>query len=256
MNVIGLDIASQTGWVILSINENKEVKIDDRGSIILDSRMDLSQRLRYFSVELSRIFENHNIDYVFIEDVLLGISGVKTLAYLARLNGVAVNTAFTYVKENVKLYQPSYWKSNSFRELKGTSPKWEIQLSVCNYFNIKIEESFFKSFSLKQCEFEKYLFGIKDTILNRRTCLNSYKTSLTRKRNPLSQNDKDELKILIETTEKEITTYKKELVDKEKEFDKFMNKISIDISAQTGISTDIADACGIALCGLKELKII
>jgi len=32
-----------------------------------------------------------------------------------------------------------------------------------------------------------------------------------------------------------------------------MTKTCLDISAQTGLTPDICDSCGVALCGIKEL---
>jgi hypothetical protein len=85
--------------------------------------------------------------------VFLGISGAKTLAYLARLNGVAINTCFEILQERVRLYEPAYWKANSFAGLNGQSKKWEIQLAVVNHYNIPITGNF-DSISDKIREFE------------------------------------------------------------------------------------------------------
>ena len=107
MRYLGLDIATTTGWSYF-----EDESLVERGSIHILSQMDLPQRLHYFHLELKRVLEKMNPEWIFIEDVFLGISGAKTLAYLSRLNGVAINTAFEVLQENVKLYEPGYWKAN------------------------------------------------------------------------------------------------------------------------------------------------
>jgi len=249
MKIIGLDIATNTGFVII-----ENYKIIDRGTISLNSKMDLSQRLRYFSIELSRILDKYKPEWAFLEDVLLGMSGAKTLAYLARLNGVALNTCFTYVKDNVKLFQPSYWKANSFVGLTGSATKWEVQLKVCQYFDIKLESKFQTSFSVRQDTFIRELQQCKASLESKRKLVARYKTDLIRKRNPLTDLEKEELKLMLQREESFIIEIKQKYEVLEKDLDKYMNKICVDISAQTGISSDIADACGIAICGLKEIN--
>jgi len=255
MKVIGLDIATHTGWAIIEVGESS-LKLQDRGTIVLDSKMDLSQRLRYFSVELSRVLEIHKPEWAFIEDVLLGMSGAKTLAYLARLNGVALNTCFTFLKDNVKLFQPAYWKKNSFPKLNGSAAKWEVQLASTEFFNFQLEKSFHESFLLRQKGFENELSFAKNNLDLKKRSVLKYKNDIQRKRNPLTAAEIDQTKELIKQEESIITEIKSKIISLEKDLDKYMTKISVDISAQTGISPDIADASGVALCGLRELKIL
>lgn len=85
MKILGLDIASNTGWCILDDN-----KLHKYGVIHIPSDMNLLQRLSFFEMNLKQIINDNNIDFCCIEDVILGISGVKTLSYLARLNVIII----------------------------------------------------------------------------------------------------------------------------------------------------------------------
>jgi Holliday junction resolvasome RuvABC endonuclease subunit len=249
MKILGLDIASTTGWAVL-----EDDKLIDRGLIILDSKMDLSQKLRYFSIELFRVFEKYKVEWAFIEDVFLGISGAKTLAYLARLNGICLNVAFTYVKDNVKLFQPPYWKSNSFPELRGFATKWEVQLAAVKFFKMKLDVSFYKSFMEKQQNYYIEIDKIKNDLESKKKLISKYKADLNRKRNPLSSENQESFKKLIELETKYVLELKNGIIYTEKQLNKFMDKISIDITTQTGISQDIGDAIAIAVCGMREIK--
>ena len=97
--VLGLDIASSTGWCILDDN-----RLEKYGVITIPSEMNLFQRLKYFENNLNQILQENSPDSVHIEDVILGISGAKTLAYLGRLNGVAISVCYNKVGDNIKLY--------------------------------------------------------------------------------------------------------------------------------------------------------
>jgi len=248
MKALGLDIASQTGWSCI-----EDGKLIDYGSIQVDGRMDLPQRLHYFHLELTRILNRIQPDWCFIEDVILGISGAKTLAYLGRLNGVAINSAFSVLQERVKLYSPTEWKANSFVGLSGMAKKWQIQLAVVKHFDIPITGDFNQIDQLiKDYEIQDESF--KEKIQNHRVEINKLKASKVRKRNPLSDKEKKIVSENIKVLEKEVKELKISKKNTEKEFDKTMTKISLDISAQTGMTPDICDSCGVAICGIKNLE--
>jgi len=248
MKIIGLDIATTSGWASLD-----DGQLSDYGSIQLNGNMDLPQRLHYFHLELIRLLDRIQPEWCFIEDVILGISGAKTLSYLARLNGVAINSCFGHLQQRVKLYEPTFWKKNSFDNINGHAKKWQIQLAAVKHFNIQIVGNFEEIQNIIE---EQYLnlSNIKTDIQNKRTDVNKVKASIVRKRKPLSEIEKDEAKKKQKELELYIVKMKKALKTTETEFDKKMVKISTDISAQTGITPDIADACGIAICGWKEIN--
>ena len=248
MRYIGLDIATTTGWASF-----EDEKLLERGSIQLIQGMDLPQKLHYFHLELKRVLERANPDWCFVEDVFLGISGAKTLAYLARLNGVAINASFEVLQQNVKLYEPNYWKANSFKGLSGQAKKWQIQLAAVRHFNLPITGNFEDiDRDIREQDQRIKIYKIKVDI--ERESLNKMKVSLVRKRNPLSDEEKKNIKMNIKISEEEIKSLKFALKRCETSFDKMMSKTSLDISAQTGMTDNICDACGIALCGYKEIN--
>ena len=246
MRYIGLDIATTTGWALL---ENDVLL--ERGTIQLISQMDLPQKLHYFHLELRSLLTRLQPEWIFIEDVILGISGAKTLAYLSRLNGVSIATSFEFLQERVKLYSPPYWKSHSFEGLGGMAKKWQIQLAAVKHYSLPITGNF--------SEIDKVLVSrdIVETQLRSetdiiRTRLNQLKSKYVRKKNPPNQNEMNELQDQMKDCVKAINNNKKILKDNEKKLDKTFAKISIDIAAQTGMTENICDACGVALCGYKE----
>ena len=247
MRYLALDIATNSGWSFFEDN-----KIVEMGTIQLLPQMDLPQKLHYFHLELKRLIDRLNPEYAFVEDVILGISGAKTMSYLARLNGVAICTLYSAMQEKVKLYTPTYWKSHSFDGLSGMAKKYEIQLAVVKSYNIPIVGNFGNVDAIikERDDFEKQ---IKSEHIILRTRLNQLKSSLTRKKNPLGLDEELYTKNQIKETCTAISNGKSALKKKEKELDKKFLKICIDISSQTGITTDIADSIGIGYCGYKEL---
>jgi len=247
MKAMGLDIASLTGWSCI-----EDGKLIDYGSIQVNSQMDLPQRLHYFHLELTRVLNRINPDWCFIEDVILGISGAKTLAYLGRLNGVAINAAFSILQDRVKLFEPTLWKANSLPGLGGMAKKWQIQLEVIRHFNIPITGNF-DEIDKTVLEQGKRITVYRERVQANRVALNKLKASIVRKRNPLSPEEVKIAKVNIKVTDAEIVELKKLQKDSEKAFEKLMQKTSVDISAQTGMGPDICDSCGVALCGIKGL---
>ena len=248
MIYFGLDPATTSGWSLL-----KDDKLLERGTIQLMAQMDLPQKLHYFHIELRSLLSRLKPDWVFLEDVFLGISGVRTLAYLARINGVAIATAFEVLQERVKLYEPNYWKANSFEGLKGSAKKWKIQLSVIKHYNIPVTGNF-EAINKTLSERDEELNSIKDEISNHRQCLVSSKSLLARKRNPLVGDGKNKVQDDIKVYCARLNQNKKSLKEKELEYDKIFKKISVDIASQTGITENIADSIAIAYCGYKETK--
>lgn len=242
---LGLDIATTTGWAFFN-----DAFLVEKSSIHIPSQMNLPQRLNYFHLELKAVLERLKPEYVFMEDVILGISGAQTLAYLSRLNGVAISTAFSFVRDNIRIYTPGHWKLNSFSGLNGMSKKWEIQLAAIKYFNIEISGNF---------DFLKNIINERDSVLAKmksdidinRTEINKLRSSLNRKRNIV--HNRDEVLTNLKILEDSYITLKKMYKDKIKEYDTKFHKISMDISAQTGITENVADACGVCLCGYREL---
>lgn len=246
MRYLGLDLASISGWAFF-----EDDRILEKGSIHIPSTMELPQRLHFFHLELKNLLTRLHPDMCFIEDVILGISGARTLAYLARINGVAINTAFEFLQERVKLYDPTYWKSHSFDGLSGMAKKWEIQLAVIKHYNLPITGNFSdveRVLSEKDSK-EKELRDSWD--LNRKR-LNTLKSSLVRKKDPPGFDEKIYLNDQVKDTANNILHIKKSLKELDKTYDKKFVKISTDLTAQTGMSDNICDACGIAYCGYKE----
>lgn len=247
MRYLGLDIATATGWAFFEDDELLE-----RGTIQLIPGMELPQKLHYFHLELNNLLTRLQPEYCFIEDVILGISGAKTLAFLARLNGVAINTAFSILQEKVRLYTPTFWKSNSYDSLGGMAKKWQIQLAVIDHYCINITGTFDHIQSIID-ENEKIIDQFKTDISNIREDINSNKSKLKRKRNPLTKDENNAVAIEIAKLETEYKQQKAAMKKTQQSFDKRMVAISNDIVAQTGFTDNIADACGVAYCGWKEI---
>jgi Holliday junction resolvasome RuvABC endonuclease subunit len=248
MRYIGLDIATTSGWAFF----DDDVLIE-RGTIQLIPGMELPQKLHYFHLELKNLLNRLKPEYCFIEDVILGISGAKTLAYLARMNGVAINTSFEILQERVKLYTPTYWKANSFDGLGGMAKKWQVQLAVIKHYNIPITGNFesIDSIILSHCD---NILNMKADSADIRVQINKLKASLVRKRNPLTIRDVEDANELMKVLNAKCLLLKSDIKSTQKAFDKTMLKISNDITAQTGFTDNIADACGIAYCGYKEVS--
>lgn len=243
---LGLDLASISGWAFF-----EDDRIIEKGSIHIPSSMELPQRLHFFHLELKNLLIRLQPERCFIEDVILGISGARTLAYLARINGVAINTAFEFLQERVKLYDPTYWKSHSFTGLSGMAKKWEIQLAVIKHYNLPITGNFsdvervLAEKDTKEKELRDRWDGLRGQIA-------ALKSRIASKRNPVTSDDLVTYKTEITICDREILSIKKQLKELEKTYDKKFVKISTDLTAQTGMSDNICDACGIAYCGYKE----
>jgi Holliday junction resolvasome RuvABC endonuclease subunit len=209
--------------------------------------------LERFNVEIERLIERYDPDYMAIEDLILGISGVKTLALLARINGVCIQAGFSKLKDNVKMYEPTYWKKHSIPNIIGSSPKWKIQLEVCRHFGYELHGDYTKYDEWEKTNIDKIETLRSETHETKRV-IDKLKASTLRKRNPLTET------VLAETTNKikHLTSrhqqMKLDLKELKKAVDKELSQIGTDIDAQTGISSDIADSLCIAYCLYRGLK--
>lgn len=250
MKIIGLDPATTTGYSILEC-DNNEVKLIDFGSIQPPSSFSLPQRLNFYSVELKRILVKHKPDYCAIENLILGISGVKTLAYLARINGVCIQSSFEFLKDRVAIYNPEQWKKNSFPNLDGRSQKWQVQYEVVKFFKLANEQDFI---NWDKCVNECWVpyEQVETTIHDYITTLKEYKKLARMK--ATSEEKKDYYKKEIFLIEEDLKKSKINLKSMEKQVNKSLQKIGNEIQACSGISNDIADATSIAYCFYRELN--
>lgn len=249
MKILGLDIASNTGWCILN-----DGKLEKYGVIHIPSEMNLCQRISFFEMNLKQILNENNVDFCCIEDVILGISGAKTLAYLGRLNGVALLTCYNKVNNNIKLYIPGEWKSNSFDGLNGNAQKVDIQIAVCKFFNlIKDDElnNIIKPLSEIKDNSQDAISKIK--ILKEQ--VQKDKAFLNRKRKgPSTEQEKKSYLNKIEEYKKEISRLENIVDQNKKNIESIYKTVSLNIMSLCGLTCDVSDSIGIAMCGYKQLK--
>lgn len=238
--ILGLDIATKTGWSLLEVDDNNVVTLKEFGTIQIPSSFSTPQRLNYLNVELNRLVERLKPNYAAIEDIIMGLSGVKVLVYLARLNGVVIQTLFDKLKDNAKLYTPPEWKKNCFEGLSGSAEKCQIQIAVCKYFKLSTED--------KLSYWSKTISDF-DLKLNEARTKNKLLTTEIKK---LKSKKNSDVELLNQKT-KELEETKKFIKNFKKLNDKEMAKISDDICAHTGITNDVADSVGIAYCLSKKI---
>jgi Holliday junction resolvasome RuvABC endonuclease subunit len=248
---LSLDISNSTGWCYF-----EDYTLKDHGVVTIPTSMELPQRISYFSAQITILLERYKPSWVFIEDLILGISGVSVLSYLARLNGVAIYICSKYVNNNLKLYGPTYWKSHSFEGLDSMAKKWEIQLAVIKHFkmNFNITDEELLHFSNRKKECEDTIAMDNLTVAETRKELLSLSSAVVRKRNPLTPLEIDQAKNKITELKKLIDTKKQSKKYIEKEIDKRMAKVSNELAAKSGLGTDAADSVGICWCGIKEVE--
>ena len=240
--VLGLDIASSTGWCIL---ENDQLV--KYGVITLPSEMNLFQRIKYFEHNLQNILNENKPDEVHIEDVILGISGAKTLAYLGRLNGVAILTCFNVVGDKIKLYQPTNWKAHSFPNLNGMAKKAEIQIAVIKHFKLISEEEL-NALIKPLTEFNSEDQTLKDQLDQVKKTIETCKKIIGRK--TASDNDKSNSNNLLKEKTKQLNELKKIVSKRKKEIENVYKQVSISLTAKCGLTSDVSDSIGIAFCKL------
>jgi Holliday junction resolvasome RuvABC endonuclease subunit len=247
MRIIGFDPASTIGWSVIEDN-----KIVDFGKIQCSNKFTLPQKLNYYHLEVERLVDRYDPDYMAVEDLILGISGVKVLALLARINGVVIQAGFHKLKDRARMYEPSEWKANSIPNIKGSSPKWKIQLETCRYFDIDLNGEYDR-YDIWEKTKKKEIENLRESTHKLKSEIDKLKASTKRKRNPLTETELAETKNKITQMTATHTAMKKQLSELKKAVDKELSEIGIDIDAQTGISSDIADSMCIAICLQKQL---
>lgn len=248
MRILGLDVASTTGWSIL--DNGQLVKY---GVLHIPAEMNVFQRMKYFEVELKKILEENAINFCSIEDVILGISGAKTLSYLARLNGVAIISCYNHVNDNIKLYDPTQWKSSSFEGMNGHATKVDIQIAVCKHFHL-ISDSDLNVLTEPLRHVAEAETTIKTRIKELTIEKQKTKQLLARKRGGLKT--EDEIKYhtdLLSSYDPKIFAFKQAMKNSEKGSSIAHRNVSTSIAAKCGITADVADSIGLAYCAHKQL---
>ena len=249
MKIVGLDIATKTG--ISLIEDGKLIKY---GMLDIPTEMNLFQRLSFFENNLIRILNDYNPDYVAMEDILLGISGVKTLAYLGRLNGVAISVCYKKLQNNIQLYMPSEWKANSFEGLNGTSKKVEIQIAVCKHFNL-IEKDLLSSITKPLDNTNIDLTNVQNKIKDITLETKKFLAFLAKKRNgPKSDSDRKIFEIKIQENKELIKKYKDYIVQCNKKIEEIYKNVSLEIMSKCGLTQDVSDSIGIAYALYRKLS--
>lgn len=247
MKILGLDIASNTGWCIL-----EDGKLSKYGVIHLPPEMNLVQRLNYFDMNLKQILEENSVDVCCLEDVILGISGAKTLSYLARLNGVALLSCYNKIGNNIRLYVPGQWKSNSFAGLNGQSQKVDIQIAVCKHYSLINDEvlsKLTKPLDMKKDDSD----AAKERIKELKSQIQKDKAFLNRKRKgPATEEEKKSYLNKIKVMTEECNKLDKYVTDSKKLIQNTYKDVSTAISSVCGLTNDVSDAIGIAMCGYNE----
>lgn len=248
MKILGLDIATNTGYCILN-----DGKLETYGMINLLSEMNILQRISFFENNIIKLLDEYKPDYVAIEDLIMGISGVKVLSYLARLSGVALSCCYKKVGNNISLFTPSEWKASSFDGLNGTSKKYEIQISVCKHFNL-INETDLDTIiqPLDNIKDNSELIKKQLDLITNDT--KKYIAYLNRKRNGCkNDSERKSFENKINKNKEIIKQYKQSIEDNKKNIDDIYKNISIDIMSRCGLTCDVSDSIGIAYCLWKKL---
>lgn len=249
--IIGLDVATKTGWSLLEVDDNNNISLKEFGTIQIPSSFTDPQKLNFLNIEIKRLVERLKPDYASVENAIMGMSGVKILIYLARLNGVAIQSLFETLKDNVQLYEPMVWRKNSFPSIAGGSKKWEVQLAVCKHFNLTTSDNYAKWDSFFT-NLHNRLEETKDKFNKSSIELKKVKQCQMKKKKPEGYNEQYIAEIISKMS-KEVIELKLAIKNFKRTTDKEMMKVSDDICAQTGISNDIADSIGLAYCLAKKL---
>ena len=119
--VLGLDISTScTGWCVLYQNDTQNVSKVELGFIPLSKLSGAFSKAQMVLKELQQLKDKHNIDKIYIEENLqsfrTGLSSAKTLAALARFNGIV-----SYLSEQVFGIPPEFFNVNSARKSVGIS---------------------------------------------------------------------------------------------------------------------------------------
>ena len=116
---LGLDISTScTGWSVMYQNESLGVSRVELGFIPLSKLTGSYNKAQRVLEELQMIHTQHKIDVIYIEENLqtfkTGLSSAKTLASLARFNGIV-----SYLSEQVFEIPPIFLNVNSARKSVG-----------------------------------------------------------------------------------------------------------------------------------------
>jgi len=252
MKILGIDPATNSGWALI-----EDDRLLDYGCINPNVTMTMPQKINYYYNEINRLMDRLDFDYCAIEDLIMGISGTKVLIGLSRINTCGVLAAVKHIPQNrIKVYKPTYWKANSFNGLNGSSKKWEIQWAACETYNLFENNAVIKNqWKDKIIDLKKIFLKQDEKINNIKLDIEDCKRKLARKKRDVLQGEARNLVqtklTMLQEKKKEETKVKTEL---KKNSDKQLAKISVDLQYRTGISTDIADAIGVAICLQKELN--
>ena len=197
---------------------------------IIPPKVDNFLKLHYVVKNIEKLFvfkhKQEKITHLIIEDLFLGVVGVKGLVLLARLSGGVINSWL-----NIQSTLPLLLTASATRKdigIKGTSHKAIIQLYVLKNFT--------------QCNIEQY-----------QNSVNSSTSELT----TILENLKLINHVTKETTKTEKIKIKKELSKQKKKarakFKRQMDKISLLIEATTNYGEDVCDAI-ILGCAYQKIK--
>tara|TARA_E500000331_G_scaffold350193_1_gene394652 strand:+ start:406 stop:978 length:573 start_codon:yes stop_codon:yes gene_type:complete len=116
---LGLDISTScTGWSVIHQNGTQNVSRVDMGFIPLSKLSGSYAKAQKVLEELQMIKSKYKVDVIYIEENLqtfkTGLSSAKTLASLARFNGIV-----SYLSEQVFEIPPIFLNVNSARKSVG-----------------------------------------------------------------------------------------------------------------------------------------
>ena len=116
---LGLDISTScTGWCVVRQNDSQSYSNVKLGYIPLSKLKSTFSKAQCVLEELEKIRSEHNITDIYIEENLqtfkTGLSSAKTLASLARFNGIV-----SYLSEQVFKVEPCFLNVNSARKSVG-----------------------------------------------------------------------------------------------------------------------------------------
>ena len=115
MIALGLDISTScTGWCVLSESGD----ISDIGYIDLSKIKCIFEKASKVEEELEKVFGNHQIDKIFIEENLQsfrsGFSSASTISTLAKFNGIV-----SFICFKISQIKPDFFNVNTARRLLG-----------------------------------------------------------------------------------------------------------------------------------------
>lgn len=116
-SILGLDIATTTGFAVLDKNTNAIIKL---GHFSIDKKSDLSNQLKSFRREIKDLIKIYQPTDIIIENVYQGINAITT-AYLNQLRGIAIECIplkSNLVLINVKTVRKSVLGDGSLTKLQ------------------------------------------------------------------------------------------------------------------------------------------